>query len=150
MKSARHAIILEVIRRGTVQTQEEILSELNARGYRVTQATISRDINELGLIKVPAGEKGLYKYAAVDQTESRVNERLIRMFKESVLSIEYANNLIVLKTIGGSANAAASAIDSLKWPNLIGTIAGDDNILVIAKSNEAVQDIMSRFRNMMK
>ncbi len=118
MKSVRHDMILEIIEKKDVETQEELAAELKARGVRVTQATVSRDIKELRLLKVLA-ENGGYKYATVERAERGMSERFIRILTESVLSIDSAINQIVIKTISASAQAAAEAIDSLKWSETI-------------------------------
>ena len=149
MKSVRHDLILDIIDKKDIETQEELAAELKARGVKVTQATVSRDIKELRLVKV-LSENGGYKYATAERAEKGMSERFIRILAESVMSIESAVNLIVIKTISASAQAAAEAIDSLKWPELLGTIAGDNTILVIARSEEAVESVVSRFHALIK
>ena len=149
MKSVRHDLILDIIDKKDIETQEELAAELKARGVKVTQATVSRDIKELRLLKV-LSENGGYKYATAERAEKGMSERFIRILAESVLTIESAVNLIVIKTISASAQAAAEAIDSLKWPELLGTIAGDNTILVIARSEEAVETVVSRFHALIK
>ena len=149
MKSVRHDLILDIIDKKDIETQDELAAELRARGVKVTQATVSRDIKELRLLKV-LSENGGYKYATAERAEKGMSERFIRILAESVMSIESAMNLIVIKTISASAQAAAEAIDSLKWPELLGTIAGDNTILVIARSEEAVENVVSRFHALIK
>ncbi len=149
MKSVRHNMILEIIEAKDIETQEELAEELKNRGVKVTQATVSRDIKELRLLKVLA-ENGGYKYATVERAEKGMNERFIRILAESVVSMESANNLIVIKTLSASANAACEAIDSLKWPDVLGTVAGDNTILVIVRSNEAVEGVMTRFQSLIR
>lgn len=149
MKSVRHNMILEIIEAKDIETQEELAEELKRRGVKVTQATVSRDIKELRLLKV-LSENGGYKYATVERAEKGMNERFIRILAESVMSMESANNLIVIKTLSASAAAAAEAIDSLKWPEVLGTVAGDNTILVIVRSNEAVETTMARFQSLTK
>ena len=149
MKSVRHDLILDIIDKKDIETQEELAAELKARGVKVTQATVSRDIKELRLLKV-LSENGGYKYATAERAEKGMSERFIRILAESVMSIESAVNLIVIKTISASAQAAAEAIDSLKWPELLGTIAGDNTILVIARSEEAVESVVSRYHALIK
>ncbi|MBE5766706.1 MAG: arginine repressor [Clostridiales bacterium] len=148
MKTMRHAMILEIIESKDIETQEELAEELKNHGVHVTQATVSRDIKELRLLKVLA-ENGGYKYATAERAEKGMSERFIRIFSESVLSIVGAKNLIVIKTLPASANAAAEAIDSLKWPEIIGCIAGDNTILVVAQSDEVVETVIGRFRSLM-
>ena len=149
MKSVRHNMILEIIEAKDIETQEELAEELKRRGVKVTQATVSRDIKELRLLNV-LSENGGYKYATVERAEKGMNERFIRILAESVMSMESANNLIVIKTLSASAAAAAEAIDSLKWPEVLGTVAGDNTILVIVRSNEAVETTMARFQSLTK
>lgn len=149
MKSVRHDLILDIIDKKDIETQEELAAELKARGVKVTQATVSRDIKELRLLKV-LSENGGYKYATAERAEKGMSERFIRILAESVMTIESAVNLIVIKTISASAQAAAEAIDSLKWPELLGTIAGDNTILVIARSEDAVESVVSRFHALIK
>jgi len=149
MKTGRHAMILEIIDKMDIETQEELAEELKRRGIDVTQATVSRDIKELRLIKV-LSSNGVYKYATIDKAETGVTDRLIRMFSESVLSMDYANNLIVIKTISGSANAAAETIDALKWDEIVGTLAGDNTIFVVVRSADMVEKVIQKFRDLMK
>ena len=112
MKAMRHAMILEIIDTMKIETQEELAAELRRRGVNVTQATVSRDIKELRLLKV-LSEDGSYRYATAERAEKGVNDRFIRIFNESILSIAGAGNLIVLKTLTGSASAAAEA--AVSW-----------------------------------
>ena len=149
MKSARHAAILEIIEKQDVETQEDLAEMLRKRGIVVTQATVSRDIKEMHLLKVLA-ENGGYKYATLDKAEKGMTERFIRIFSESVLSMSSAYNLIVIKTLTGSANAAAEAIDSLRWHQVVGTLAGDNTIFVAVRAVEDVDGVMERFRAMIK
>lgn len=149
MKTVRQVAILDIIEKQEIETQEELASSLNARGIRVTQATVSRDIKELRLLKVltPSGK---YKYATGDQADNNLTDRFIRMLPESLLSVSSANNLIVVKTLSGSANVAAEALDSMHWPEVLGTLAGDNTVLLIIRSNEETITVTSRIREMMK
>lgn len=149
MKTVRQVAILDIIEKQEIETQEELASALNARGIRVTQATVSRDIKELRLLKVltPSGK---YKYATGDQADNNLTDRFIRMLAESLLSVSSANNLIVVKTLSGSANVAAEALDSMHWPEVLGTLAGDNTVLLIIRSNEETIAVTSRIREMMK
>ena len=143
MKSARHNLILEIIETMDIETQEELAEELKRRGVKVTQATVSRDIKELRLLKV-LSENGGYKYATVERAEKGMNDRFARILAESIVNIESVNNLIVINTLSASANAAGEAIDSMKWSEVLGTIAGDNTLLIIARSNEAVESVLGR------
>lgn len=149
MKTVRQVAIFDIIEKQEIETQEELASALNARGIRVTQATVSRDIKELRLLKVltPSGK---YKYATGDQADNNLTDRFIRMLAESLLSVSSANNLIVVKTLSGSANVAAEALDSMHWPEVLGTLAGDNTVLLIIRSNEETITVTSRIREMMK
>lgn len=149
MKAARHQRILEIIAKQDVETQEELAGLLRESGINVTQATVSRDIKELRLFKV-LGESGVSRYAAAERGRDDINERLIRLFSESVLNIDHAGNMIVIKTLSGAANAAAQTIDSLNWPAILGTLAGDDTILIIVRETHHVQEVQDRFTSMMK
>ena len=147
MKSARHNLILEIIDTMDIETQEELAEELKRRGVRVTQATVSRDIKELRLLKV-LSENGGYKYTTVERAEKGMNDRFARILAESVVNIESVNNLVVITTLSASANAAGEAIDSMKWNEVLGTIAGDNTLLIIARSNEAVEAILARINGL--
>ena len=148
MKSARHNLILEIIESKDIETQEELAEELKNRGVRVTQATVSRDIKELRLLKV-LSERGGYKYATVERAEKGMNDRFARILAESIVNIEAVNNLIVVNTLTASANAAGEAIDSMKWNEVMGTIAGDNTLLIITRSNEAAEALVAKFNDLL-
>lgn len=147
MKSARHNMILEIIDTLEIETQEELAEELKRRGVKVTQATVSRDIKELRLLKV-LSENGGYKYATVERAEKGMNERFARMLAESIVNTDSVNNLIVIHTLSASANAAGEAIDSMKWSEVLGTIAGDNTLLIICRSEEAVGMVLNRINTL--
>ena len=147
-KSARHNLILEIIENKDIETQEDLADELMRRGVKVTQATVSRDIKELRLLKV-LSEHGGYKYATVERAEKGMNDRFARILADSIINIEPVNNLIVVNTITASANAAGEAIDSMKWSEVMGTIAGDNTLLIITRSNEAAEALMTKFNTML-
>ena len=149
MKSARHNLILEIIEQKDIETQEELAEELKNHGVKVTQATVSRDIKELRLLKV-LSEHGGYKYATVERAEKGMNDRFIRLLSESVISMECVNNLMVIKTLSASASAACEAIDSMKWNEVLGTIAGENTVLVIGRSEEAIETILGRVNGLIK
>lgn len=149
MKARRQALIREIVESQSIQTQEELAQALGERGMVVTQATVSRDIKEMHLLKVLA-EDGSYRYATMDKEEQGTSDRLIRMLSDSVISMDSANNLIVIRTLPGSAHVAGEAVDCLKWPEVLGTIAGDNTILVIVRSNEDVEAVMRRFRGIIR
>ena len=149
MKTKRHDMISKLIASENVETQEELAARLRELGFPVTQATVSRDIKELRLIKVLTPE-GKYKYATVEKAEADMQERFIRMFSNCVLTVSSSGNLIVIKTITGSAPAAAEAVDSLKWPDILGTIAGDNTIFIAVRDGKSVSDIIKKFQKMLK
>ena len=149
MKTVRQVAILEIIEKQDIETQEELADALRKRGIAVTQATVSRDIKELRLLKVLT-PSGAYKYATADKAENGLSERFMRMLAESVLSVTFANNLIVVKTLNGSANVAAEALDSFHWQEVLGTLAGDNTVLLIIRSNEEVNAVVARIQEMMK
>lgn len=148
MKITRHARILEIISRMDIETQEELVDELRKNGMDITQATVSRDIKELKLIKV-LSNTGKYKYAAISHGENILSEKLVSIFSHSVIQIDYVNNFIVLKTIAGSASAAAEAIDSFGWDGIVGSIAGDNNIFVMTRSNEKAHELVGKFKKLL-
>lgn len=138
MKSRRHFAIMDIISNQNVSTQEDLCELLGQRGYDVTQATVSRDIKELKLIKLP-DEDG-YHYALPETSGPRIShERLRRNFRDAVISINVSENLVVIKTLPGTANAVASTIDAAENTDVLGTIAGDDTILVVARDRERGQ-----------
>ena len=149
MKTVRQVAILDIIEKQNIETQEDLAEALRLRGIRVTQATVSRDIKELRLLKVLT-PTGAYKYATADKAENGLSERFIRMLAESLLSVSASNNLIVVKTLSGSANVAAEALDSLHWPEILGTLAGDNTILLIIRSEADVPAVQTRLQEMMR
>ena len=147
MKISRHAKILETISQRDVETQEELVDDLRKLGMNVTQATVSRDIKELKLIKVMSSN-GRYKYASIAHGESALSEKLIKIFSQTVIYIDVVGNLIILKTISGSASAAAEALDTLNWEGLAGTLAGDNTIFAIARTPEKAQELATKFKKL--
>lgn len=147
MKSKRHLKILEIVKNEDISTQEELANRLDEEGIEVTQATVSRDIKKLGLIKVPTGYGG-YKYALpVERTQSDILTWVSRMFQDFVVNMEYGENLIVIKTLPGTAQGLASAIDNLNWSEVLGTVAGDDTLFVASKYTEQTETIHQRLQD---
>jgi transcriptional regulator of arginine metabolism len=144
MKTGRQYKILEIIRRRHIETQEEMSGELNKSGYIVTQATISRDIKELGLVKTPCENNEFYYTLPGENRLLRSEERLKRLFLDTVLSLNASENLIIIKTNPGGAQGVASAIDQAGWDEIIGTVGGDDTILVVVKPKEAASVVLER------
>jgi len=149
MKISRHAKILEIIDTRTVETQEDLAEELKKSGFNVTQATVSRDIKELKLVKV-LDEHGYYKYAALREQDSLLNERLVRVFSESVLQIDYAGNIVVLKTFSGAGSAAAEALEAFDIKEIVGTIAGDNTIFILVRREDAVEHVIEKLRKLVR
>lgn len=144
-KYTRQSKILELISRKEIETQEELAEGLKFMGIEVTQATISRDIKELRLVKVMA-KSGKYKYATISQSREGITDRLNKIFENSVVSIDNAQNIIVIKTIPGAAQICASAIDYMSIDDIVGTIAGDDTIFVVIKDMENIEHVLSEFK----
>ncbi len=149
MKYTRQAKILEIIKNKEIETQEELSEELKKLGLNVTQATVSRDIKELRLIK-SLSKNGRYKYATLENQNTILSDRLMRLFKDSILSIDHAGNILVLKTFPGAGQAAASTIDAINYEEIVGTIAGDDTIFVLIRDEKSIEDIKEKFRDLMK
>lgn len=148
MKSKRHAKILEIISTNIINTQEELLKKLNELGFNATQATISRDIKELRLIKTQ-GENGQYRYTAAVQTEfSNNTTKFITIFSESVVNVDYANNMVAIKCFPGMANAVAILLDSIHWDGLVGTVAGDDTIFILMRAENFAREMAAKFTKM--
>ncbi|MBP5727893.1 MAG: arginine repressor [Clostridia bacterium] len=147
MKSSRQDEILRIIREKDVETQEELAAELRETGYKVTQATVSRDIRELRLIKVAANGGG-FKYARPERRETAVSDRLTRILNDSLVNVDFSGNMIVVKTLSGSANVAAEALDNLGWDEILGTIAGDNTIFIVAKNEADTMEITNRIRKL--
>ncbi len=145
MKSRRQEEILELIERRNIETQEELAEALRKRGYRVTQATVSRDIKELHLSKVPMGAGG-YRYGKQRAPEPAVSERLIRILRDSLVDVAHAGQMVVVKTLSGSANVAAEAIDTMQWPEILGTIAGDNTIFIVVHDHIAAFDVSEKLK----
>ena len=135
MKVSRQERMIEIIRKYEVGTQEELAERLREAGFSVTQATVSRDIRELKLSKVPTAEGG-QKYVVLEQEEGQQGDRFIRVLRDAFSSMEAAQNLLVVRTVSGMAMAAAAALDALKFPEVVGCIAGDDTIFVATHTLE--------------
>ena len=150
MKSQRQAKILEIIANKNIETQEQLLAELQAEGFRGTQATISRDIKELHLIKEPAGQ-GRYRYAvSAHRTKLNFANRLRTIFHESILSADYAQNIVVIKTMPGLAHGAASALDSMTITDMVGSLAGDDTVMIVMRDTESAAAFVAEVKEMLR
>ena len=144
MKVARHEKIIELIRQYEIDRQEELAARLNEAGFKVTQATVSRDIRALKMTKV-AGRNGNSRYAILEEhTPDLLSDKYARVLKEAVVSMNIGQNIIVVKTISGMAMAAAAALDSMKWPEILGCIAGDDTIICVVKTSEQAPGVVQK------
>lgn len=143
MKGQRHVKIREILTNNEIETQDELVEALRMAGYNVTQATVSRDIKELHLIKTPMHD-GRYKYALPVEQKYNPVSRLKRVLTEHFVSIDYTENLVVIKCMPGTANAVGSLADSLEWPEIMGTICGDDTILIICRTKDQSKEIVER------
>ncbi|UOE96392.1 MULTISPECIES: transcriptional regulator AhrC/ArgR [Bacillaceae] len=147
-KGQRHIKIREIITNKEIETQDELVEQLKNGGYNVTQATVSRDIKELHLVKVPMMD-GRYKYSLPADQRFNPLQKLKRSLMDSFVSIDRSENLIVMKTLPGNANAVGALIDNLDWTEIMGTICGDDTILIICKQKEATPIVTERFLEML-
>lgn len=150
MKVRRQKKIVEIISQKKIQTQKELADSLRLSGFEVTQATVSRDVRELGLIKAPS-EKNTVRYTLPGTpAPMQSDNRLKRSFKDSVVSLDHSENLIIIKTLPGEAQGVASAVDQAGWPEIVGTIGGDDTILVIAKLKRYLPVLLKRFNQLVR
>ncbi len=150
MKSKRQEKILELISEFEIETQEELIFYLNKFGFEATQATISRDIRELKLTKI-IGSTGNYRYATSEAAPAKKNTpKFNGVLVDSILKVSYANNIIVLKTFPGLANAIGSGIDALHATEILGCVAGDDTVIIVLDSEAAAKDISEKLRHMMR
>ncbi|GLX69079.1 transcriptional regulator AhrC/ArgR [Paenibacillus glycanilyticus] len=149
MKGIRQYKIKELITKSTIETQEELVDALREAGLQVTQATVSRDMKELMLIKVPAGD-GRYKYS-LPQDQQRHNpiNKLKRALIDHFTHIDYTENLVVMKCLPGTANAIGALIDNMEWPEVMGTICGDDTILIICRTKEKSGELVEKLLDLL-
>lgn len=147
-KYARQSKILELIDSNEIETQEELAEYLKRINVEVTQATVSRDIRELRLVKVLSGS-GKYKYAPINQNNEGTTDRLIKIFKNSIVSVSIAGHMLVVKTLPGAAQICASAVDSLGLEDIAGSIAGDDTIFVAISDIDRVKEIASNLKSLL-
>ena len=150
MKNDRQSKILGIIEQEPIDTQEQLQQRLQEQGIRCTQATISRDIKQLHLIKEPVGQ-GRYRYAISSQ-RNRLNvaDKLRTIFRESIISIDFAQNIVVIKTMAGLANAAAAALDGMNVPYMVGSLAGDDTALLIMRDADSARSFCEEIHEMIK
>lgn len=149
MKTKRQAKMLELIRKHEIETQEELSDYLQKEGYQVTQATVSRDIRELKLTKV-AMSNGRQKYAALTDNSEDLSEKYIRVFRDGFVSMDMAQNILVIKTVSGMAMAVAAAIDAMHLHEIVGCIAGDDTIMCAVRSVDDTIEVIGRLRKLVE
>lgn len=144
MKVNRHAKIIELINKYRIETQEELADYLNKEGFKVTQATVSRDIRDLKLTKVPA-EGGGQRYAVHQREEkSGMSEKYMRVLRDGFESMDLAENILVIKTVAGMASAVCAALDAMQWNEIVGSLAGDDTILCVIRSKDDAVEVMDK------
>jgi len=148
MKKSRQGKVIEIIERYDVETQEELAAYLRDAGFQVTQATVSRDIRELKLTKMPTG-KGRQKYVILKQEDSHMGDKYIRVLRDGFVSMDNAQNILVMKTVSGMAMAVAAAVDALKFKEVVGCIAGDDTIMIAVRTVEETQQLMEKIHSML-
>lgn len=145
MKNLRHAKIKQIIEQQIIDTQEELIESLKKEGVEVTQATVSRDIREMMLIKVSNGDER-YRYALPSEQNVIYAQKRMRTFQDSIISINFSGNIIVFRTLPGTAEAVAYTIDHVNWPEILGAIAGDNTIFVTVKSDDVAELVVAKFQ----
>ena len=145
MKVNRHVKIVELVNKYDIETQEELADRLRAEGFQITQATVSRDIRDLKLTKVPTDD-GRQKYVVLKATENALRDKYIRILKDGFVSMDMAMNILVIKTVSGMAMAVAAAIDEMRWNEVVGCIAGDDTIMCAVRTIEDTAAVMDKIR----
>ena len=145
MKVSRHAKIIELISQNDIETQEELAERLNDAGFKVTQATVSRDIRDLKLTKVSV-DGGRQKYVVLKPEEDGMSEKYIRVLRDGYISMDMAQNILVIQTVSGMAMAVAAAVDAMKWKEVVGCIAGDDTIMCAVRSVDETVAVMEKIR----
>lgn len=146
MKNKRHRIIREIVENNSIETQLQLTQELKKHGFDVTQATISRDIKELGLIKVVSGEN-TFRYSLPTAVVVNNVDRSRRMFRDNVLKVTPADNIVLIKTLPGMASAVAACLDSMNWTSLLGSVAGDDTIFALTSGRQRTQEIVKKLQD---
>ena len=149
MKKTRHRKIIELIEQKDVETQEELAGLLKEEGFVVTQATVSRDIRELKLSKVPSGS-GRQKYVVLTRDDSYMEDKYIRVLRDGFTSMDMAQNILVVKTVSGMAMAVAMALDSMKFSEIVGCIAGDDTIMVAVRTTQETEQLMDKIHSLIE
>lgn len=149
MKRERHEVVVDLINKYDIETQEELAAYLKEEGFDVTQATVSRDIRELKLSKISMGN-GKQKYIILKNEDTKLGDKYIRVLRDGFISMNMAQNILVIKTVQGMAMAVAAAIDAMKFPEIVGCIAGDDTIMAAVKSVEETEIVMDKINEILK
>lgn len=149
MKSGRHARIIDIISEQPIETQDELLTILKSEGYKATQATISRDIKDLRLVKT-LGSDGKYRYVTAELNTTNLQSGFSSLFGTAVVSIDRAENLVVIKTLSGMAQAICASLDSINYSSVVGTIAGDDTIFIACRSKELAAELADELKKLIK
>lgn len=149
MKRQRHEVVVDLINRYDIETQEELAAYLREEGYDVTQATVSRDIRELKLSKIATGN-GKQKYIILKNDDSHLGDKFIRVLRDGFVSMSMAQNILVIKTVQGMAMAVAAAVDAMKFPEIVGCIAGDDTIMAAVKSVDDTMIVMEKINKILE
>lgn len=147
MKTGRHARILDIIAKHPIETQDELLTRLREEGFKATQATISRDIKDLRLVKT-LGSDGKYRYVSASRSSTDIRTNFSNLFSTSVNSIDVAQNLVVIKTLSGMAQAVCAALDSADYPSVVGTIAGDDTIFIACRTADLAVSLTEELKKL--
>ena len=149
MRSGRQDAILDIISSQEIETQEELCAELAKRNYTVTQATVSRDVKELRLFKV-AGVEKKYRYAYIEDASNKISPRMHNLFRDSVVSVQSALNQVVVKTLRGNGSNAGVIVDKLNLPEIVGSIAGDDTLLIVTENEEKAKIVVAKLNEYLK
>lgn len=149
MKKSRHQKIKELVECYEIETQEELADRLREAGYQVTQATVSRDIRELKLSKIPTGD-GRQRYTVLIHSDHYLSDKYIRVLKDGFVSMDMAQNILVVKTVSGMAMAVAAAVDAMKLKEIVGSIAGDDTIMMAVRTVEDTEIVMEKIRSVLE
>ena len=149
MKRQRHEVVVDLINKYDIETQEELAAYLKEEGFEVTQATVSRDIRELKLSKIATGN-GKQKYIILKNDDSHLGDKYIRVLRDGFVSMNMAQNILVIKTVQGMAMAVAAALDAMKFPEIVGCIAGDDTIMCAIRSVDDTIIVMEKIKKMVE
>ena len=149
MKRQRHEVVVDLINKYDIETQEELAAYLKEEGFEVTQATVSRDIRELKLSKIATGN-GKQKYIILKNDDSHLGDKYIRVLRDGFVSMNMAQTILVIKTVQGMAMAVAAALDAMKFPEIVGCIAGDDTIMAAIKSTDETKVVIDKINEILE